>query len=1184
MAKLGKQKLTGTGGMNMDTDENSLPPNQCTIIKNHINAVNDLESGSSGGQSTNALTPYPSISTNFDDADLPRLRSYSIDLSGITYPSVFVSFVRDTEEEIPSSTAMPNSASLSAIMVSLGFTDAGGSIFTITNTAEICQKVIWRDLNVPFNNFYRSVLFTLTATGALNGTNTCIGAKYDLKLNQMIWFNYNSNQRHNIQLYNANTDTYQTVLETPLFNFSMSYRISSINIVIADVDSSEGIQTVDRLLYWTDGNVAPRKINIDRAIDNDYWNNTNYLNYRTPDEFMCLVKYPPQERPDGTLFEDTSTSFDNIDSNSYQFRSNFVFDDGEESTWSQISTLVIARTNDGSTFFTDQYISVNNIDAGSSIVKKINLAYRIGNFGDWKKFTAIDRDNAFANTTNVILNVFSRSPLTFVFLFDNDNAYKILNQETVNNLFDNVPLKSYAQEFLSNNILALGNNLSSYDNLDQADIDDCDIDLTFPSVFDPNVPADNQVLKGGGTYQFGIIMYDDANRSSSVQTSENLKLYIPTTMENAWTGIGAYSLQNIVFNLNGLVFPDWVKKISICRTQNTVINRALEKGFLQWEVASVFYTNNAGALTGGIGLVPSITSRKVLVSLAGVDKFNTDNFNKTSTVYQYADGDKITLITTDDSSGNIFIDPTTYGVITKELMSGDGISLSFDMDDRIYELDNTDGTPFSIGSLVEVWSPSSVSTNLFYEITEQFDIDQTTHVYTPDAITLETWDTYFLNRETYPQNSDGSNTFTHIVEHHSFSDTIADSQGEDIGRVNVINENARQQWKPAEVRYSYPYVQNTFINGLSTFDSGRKKDYYRQYGGITRMYCEQYNLAIIQEEKAFRSMVNRNLLTSATGDNTITISSDILSDALEIQGNFGCQNGETFIGRQGQLYWWDIKRGAMVGGNFERVEDISALYDKDGNAQGIQTYALKQSKAIFNNNSDRSSTYTVFVHAGFDPKLNQVVFTNWKKDFRISPSFEPTYINNSDTWVALTNDTIAFNTSGKWDGFYGFTPEMYSMVEGHRLGNAMVSFKEGQPYFHNLNNETSYLDFYGTTCDKYFEVVCNEAPDTVKNFMNVSLDSKNKSVTLLGTKYEAVRVLTSNNQASTIPLPSFVQKEGAWFSNFYRNTNLGKTIITGDPLKGSFIKVKLKGDTTKNSEYNEVIGVTILFNDSKYTV
>ena len=1161
-----QQFVLPVNGMNMDADEGNTPSTQGTFLKNVINAVNNLSAGNNGGLSTNTLTPYPSISTNFDDADLPRLRSYSIDLSAITYPAHIISSVKDTTETV-AITALPNLLALTTYMTGLGFTNTAVAIYTITDTTYIWQKIIFRNIGAA-EDYYRSALFTLTATGALNGTNTCIGAKYDLKLNQMVWFNYNTANRHNIQLYNATTDTYTTVLETPIFNFSMSYRISSINIVIADVDSAEGIQTVERLLYWTDGNVAPRKINIDTAIANEYWNHSNYINYRSDDEFMCLVKYPPQTRIEGVLGNDSTTNVDYVDSNSYQFRQNFIYDDGEQSTWSDISSLTIARTNDGTTFFVNQVIELEKIDAGSSIVNKINIAYRIGNFGDWRQSITLDRETAFVDAT-INQYIFTYTPLTLFTSFKNDNAYKILDQVTVNNLFDVVPYKSFAQEFLSNNILGLGNNLSGWDNLPQEEINKCDVTITYPSNFNTATPEVNEVLKGGGVYKFGIIEYDDANRSSAVNTSPALQKYINTVMENT-----TFKMQSIVFNLNGLVFSDNAKKFAICRTQNTVINRTLEKGFIQWCVSSVLYVDNANQITGA---APSAATQKVIIAVSGLDQFNTDNFNQTSTSYQFSEGDKITLIT---AGGNV-IDPTVYGIITKELRSTDGFTLIFDMDDRILDLDTVSGDIFFKGDIIEIWSPSSESTNLFYEITEQLEIDQTTHTYTPDAVTLDTWDTYFLVRDDYPLADpyDAANQFHGTFEHHSFSDTIADSQGEDIGRVNVVNENARQQWKPAEVRYSYPYVQNTFINGLSTFDSTRKKDYYRQYGGITRMYCEQYNLAIIQEEKAFRSMVNRNLLTSATGDNTITISTDILSDAIEIQGNFGCQNGETFIGRQGQLFWVDLKRGAIVGGSFEAVQDISALYDKDGNAQAIKTYASKQLKAIFKNNNDRN-TFNVYIHSGFDPKLNMYVFTNQKSSDGVTPV---SFVNNSDTWTALENDTVGFKTSGYWAGFYGFTPEYFSMCEGHWLGNAMVSFKNGIPYFHNLNNETTYNTFYGTECDMFLEVVGNKGIQTVKRFMNISLDSKNSSPILTGMAYDAVRVLTSNNQESSIPIASFGQLEGVWASPFYRNISNGYTIFTGEELVGTWVKCKLRRNTAMKTQYSELRNIAITMRESPKT-
>lgn len=533
-------------------------------------------------------------------------------------------------------------------------------------------------------------------------------------------------------------------------------------------------------------------------------------------------------------------------------------------------------------------------------------------------------------------------------------------------------------------------------------------------------------------------------------------------------------------------------------------------------------------------------------------------------------------------AGGAPISPATYGIISKDLRSTDGLELIFDFDDRLATL-QTNGTPLQAGSVVQIWTPSIDSqNNLFYEITQQYDIDQTTHTYAGD-ITLKTWDTYYLYRSKYPLKAPtAGNFFSTTVESPSFSDTIFDSQGEDIGRVNVVNENAAQAWYPSLVRYSYPYVQDTAINGLSTYDSSRKKDFYRQYGDIVRLYCEQYNLAIIQQEKAFRTMVARSLITTATGQDTITLTNDILSDAIEIQGNFGLQNGEAFYARHGMLYGWDLKRGAMWGGTFDKIEDISALYDKDGNAEAIKTYATIQSKSIFNfNNSSHPFYAKIFIHCGYDPKLKQVLFTNFEYDSQ--PPIRLSYINNNPSWIALTNDTVAFNESGYWQGFFSFTPEMYSMVEGHRYGNALVSFKQGVPYFHNLNNETTYLNFYGTTCDKYLEVVSNKGGATEKNFMNIAIDSKSKNVNLQSTKYEAVSVKTSNNQLSTIPLSSWQTREGIFFSNFYRNTSLGKTLATGDKLVGTWCKVLLKGDSSQNSNYNEVRSITFLFNESKYT-
>lgn len=87
------------------------------------------------------------------------------------------------------------------------------------------------------------------------GTNQVIGSKEDLDSNTCIYFLWNSNNNHSIYRYQADTNVIVLIMQTSLFNFSLSHRINHINVVD------------EKLLYWTDGFNPPRKINLNKAIE-----------------------------------------------------------------------------------------------------------------------------------------------------------------------------------------------------------------------------------------------------------------------------------------------------------------------------------------------------------------------------------------------------------------------------------------------------------------------------------------------------------------------------------------------------------------------------------------------------------------------------------------------------------------------------------------------------------------------------------------------------------------------------------------------------------------------------------------------------------------------------------------------------------------------------------------------------
>jgi hypothetical protein len=101
--------------------------------------------------------------------------------------------------------------------------------------------------------------------------------------------------------------------------------------------------------------------------------------------------------------------------------------------------------------------------------------------------------------------------------------------------------------------------------------------------------------------------------------------------------------------------------------------------------------------------------------------------------------------------------------------------------------------------------------------------------------------------------------------------------------------------------------------------------------------------------------------------------------------------------------------------------------------------------------------------------------------------------------------------------------------------------------------------------------------------MNIATDSKNSSPILTGMAYDAVRVLTSNNQESSIPIASFGQLEGVWSSPFYRNTSNGYSIFAGEELTGSWVKVRLRRNTALKTQYSELRNIAITMRESPKT-
>lgn len=1303
--------VTPFQGIDADTAPDLLSNKKARWKKNCEGSLNNGLNGMTGKD-----TPTKSLVTNFTPSQyLPSTRTLEIAFNGIAFPAYVWGYTKDGTETVLNF-PVPDAATLDTLMLSIGWTKVATNVYQITTT-ELWQYFGYKNGTAGFQ-FSQPV--TVVSRGTLTGINYCTGFHYERIINQFYWWNYNTAGRHQIQMYDGNTNTYATVTETPLLNLSLDFRISSTDLVIIN-NIQDG--STNYLLYWVDNFNSNRKVNIQRCLSGDYFKNFP-LNYLIPAQWMNNETYPSFGNVTGTLQLDSTFQENYIANNNFQLCYYFGYDDGETSTLSDYSSLYYTTDYLNPPFSSmPNYIQVSNISAGGENVYFVVPCFRVGNTGDWNALSPIYRKDIINNATyNAITNTFS-------FNFYNNQTYTNVQANTVNNNYSLVPIRCGAQRFLANNILLYGDITEGYNNLTAAQravptisisytqianaslhitgqvvvnitfgspvtgsvqfqlkhranatgvitvidqdgatfvnivpsgftwnidktvspiniYDTIYIEVTtltagmaaittvgsstlngaysgvtpvnngnfnvtstvpqtpilgqnilFPNVVsdpqgtwnvatgvhtDPNNVAPNGTahLKQGGNYKIGFVLYDYLNRSTFVQASPQLVLVIKTVME-----LGFNASQTITWFWNNLVFPDWVKKVSVCRTQNLYcqhVGGIGQQEFIQWQ------TNTAAFLDGQNNVAfPSSTATKIELSMISLGTFNSNNNQQTTTQYTYTAGDLVRFITVGGVLQSTIIEKQLRGV------TGSLDSFYVDMDSALVNLE--------AGDLMEIRTPLAVpSADIYYEITDLMPTTGTigNNKAVTQTFTINTFDTYFVNRNGIIVIPSTANAHIGLFESPYRSDLILNSWGEDIGlgRAQVVNNNAAQFEHSDIIRFSLAYVIGTLVNGLSTFLSANVINVNTNFGSITYFVNIKNVLHIIQEDNVTYSLIAQSITFLQNGVPQILTGDEVISKPQDTLGDFGCQDPETVVFRDNKVFFWDLKRGVIVEYNTE----YSAYKKPFQNAisrNGLTSYYLLESEFIRANR--HSGINRLQLHGGIDPKRNKYYVTSFRP-----LAFGNPYVDTASQMTVQDKGTYALNFGGEasyFEGAYGFIPEFYGYMDAGQSGDLMISFSQGIPYLHNSNLALDYLNFYGDTTDtQYIEVAINKTSQStnneyavnrhfytsVMNFYSVGMDSKQPATYGTAPRYEGIFVSTSNGQQSSIPIGYAQWREGFYWYNVLRSTSTGKTIHTGEPLKGTNMTIRWKrdADPSVQNQYNEVGTFVFVVNESAATI
>lgn len=498
--------------------------------------------------------------------------------------------------------------------------------------------------------------------------------------------------------------------------------------------------------------------------------------------------------------------------------------------------------------------------------------------------------------------------------------------------------------------------------------------------------ASLSTYKTNSKYQFGLVYYDDFNRSTYVQTSDDF--IVSTKSFGAVTGYNPA----ISWQINHSA-PLWATSYQWVRTEQLT-----HKTSLFWLATSI--------------AAPSGKDYYEL-DISSLITYNETNPGSILN-YEYNPGDRVTIHkigSTWQSSFDVAILGTEVNTTTFKIQIEKGLTL----------------TPGTTDVLIEIYTPKTRSNQpteqFFYEFGEVYSCTGGVHSTTSGSFTLG--DVFFRNRIF---NTTLSGTVA--IEDLNFSDFYISNYSSN-GRVNIFSPQAKQLNLPTDIRYSDTYVPNTNINGLSRFYGEAFETYDRVNGSIQKTAVRDNYLIVFQELKTGYIPIFQSIIEDqGTGNEAnVAISNKILNKIRYFGGDYGIgKNPESMARFAGIIYFVDPNRGQVLkltGG----LQPISVIGMDSYFTNKLTSIKSISNAKVLGSYDPYNDEYLITFKLSTAPNaLDQtIVFSElinrWTSFYSFIPDFGG-YIFNQ--YITHKNGTLyTHNNNSSYGTFYGTNYESY---------------------------------------------------------------------------------------------------------------------------------------------------------------
>jgi len=443
-------------------------------------------------------------------------------------------------------------------------------------------------------------------------------------------------------------------------------------------------------------------------------------------------------------------------------------------------------------------------------------------------------------------------------------------------------------------------------------------------------------------------------------------------------------------------------------------------------------------------------------------------------------------------------------------------------------------------------------------------------------------------------------------------------------RAAITDNEYAPETREASLIYSGIYNGRTRTNEINQFNPAipNTKSIDSSFGSIQKLFAEDNNLNVFQENKVHNILIDKDIIFTAEGNPQVTSSDQVLGQVVAYTGNYGIsKNPESFAFHAGRKYFTDKNNGVVLRLSRDGITEISNFGMRDyfktnlklaDSIVGIwdnnrKKYVLSLQEDLVTNTFTGNGSITTIslaftkVDANFatvnlpDPTdISQIeVFQTSRGATALVANTDYTY-NTSTGVVTMTSappigdvvtvhlrdfasgfQTVTFDEDiNGWSSFYGYKPAFGGSIDAD-----FYTYGVNDLYKH-YDLDANRGSFYGnSTIASTVDLIFNKPPSISKYFKTINYEGNTGwSVESIETDSDngspiPAYVSTSASAESTwqdLVVSGFKKKDNKYYSYIVNETlpKRNEILFGGDisGVKGFFNKVQLSVSDTSAKE------------------